>query len=47
MLAYFRVYLLLNRLLKASDMLGYALGNIYRKPVAYVYLYMSPLGHSV
>lgn len=47
MLASFRVCLLLNELLKTSDMLGYALENIYRKPAPYVYLHMSPEGHSV
>ncbi len=47
MVASFRAYLLLNRLLKAFNMLGYALGNIYRKPETHVYLHMSCLGHSV
>ncbi len=41
MVASFRVYLLLNKLLKTFDMLGYVLGNIYRKPEPYVYLHMS------
>jgi len=41
MMPAFRVYLLLNRLLEAFDMQQYALRNIYRKPMAYIYLYMS------